>query len=86
MREGAAAAEPSDEDEVGPGGWIRRKRAEKSKDKSDPLLSSLGVFRVNLGKWKAHTQFQVLVFDGGAILGAEARRARREVTSTVVGA
>lgn len=84
VREGVAAADLSDSDEVTAGGWVRRKAKKDKGDKNDPLLSSLNVFRVNLGRWKAHTQYQVLAFDGRPLLGPRERVARKVVDSVVV--
>jgi hypothetical protein len=82
IREGDAAAEPSSDEEVRTGGWVKKRKQAKDKGK-DPLLSSLSAFRSNLGRWK-HNQFQVLVFPGTPILSAEEKNLRKEVDSVDV--
>lgn len=88
IREGAAAAEPSDDSdvEIRPGGWVRRK-VDKAKDKAkrDPLETSLSAFRATAKKW-GPAEYQVLAFSGGPLLSPEARAARKHVTSTPVDA
>lgn len=82
--EGAAAAEPSDKDEVSADGWVRRKVA-KASSKVTAMSSGLGVFRVNLTRWSSHNQYQVLAFSGGRISAAESA-ARKHPTCTAVDA
>lgn len=79
-QEDNAAATPLSDEEVGLGGWVRKKKA---KIVDNPLVSSLSSFRVNLGRWK-HNQYQVLVFPGTPLLSQAERNARRVVDSVDV--
>lgn len=81
MREGVEAAQPSSSDEVGPGGWVRRK-VPKSRSKNSALSSSLSVFRMK--PRREQKEFQVLAFLGIGILTPEERAGRRTVTSIQV--
>ncbi|BEI80265.1 hypothetical protein CcaverHIS002_0107940 [Cutaneotrichosporon cavernicola] len=77
IREGAEAALPTSGDEVGPGGWVKRKI---SKPKPGNALStSLSVFRMK--PQREQKEFQVLAFPGTAMLPPEERAGRRKVTS-----
>lgn len=60
-------------------------KEDKGSHTNDPLLSSLRVFCVNLGRRKAHTQYQFLAFDGRWLLGPRERVARTVVDGIVVG-
>lgn len=86
-REGDEAAELSEDDEVGPGGWVRRRKLSLSKAKQasngSTLPSSLGVFRVNMTRFSAQSKYQVLAFTGGSLLTPEERLARQTPTSTI---
>ncbi|WOO79237.1 Ubiquitin carboxyl-terminal hydrolase ZUFSP [Vanrija pseudolonga] len=85
-REGDEAAELSEDDEVGPGGWVRRRKLSLGKGKqasNSTLPSSLGVFRVNMTRFSSHTKYQVLAFTGGSLLTPEERLARQTPTSTI---
>lgn len=81
IREDAEAAKPSSSDEVGPGGWVRRKTP-NGKDKGSALGSSLSVFRMK--PRREQKEFQVLAFFGTGILTPEERAARRIVSSIQV--
>ncbi|KAL1409950.1 hypothetical protein Q8F55_003949 [Vanrija albida] len=84
-REGDEAAELSEDDEVGPGGWVRRRKMSLSKLKvgNGTLPSSLGVFRVNMNRFSSHTKYQVLAFTGGSLLTPDERLERQTPTSTI---
>lgn len=86
--EGAAAAAPSESDEVTADGWVRRKvvsKVAKASAKVHATGSGLSVFRVNLSRWSGHNQYQVLAFSGGRISAAESGK-RKHPTSTAVDA
>lgn len=77
IREGAEAAEPTSGDEVGPGGWVKRKI---SKPKPGNALGTLlSVFRMK--PQREQKEFQVLAFPGTALLTPVERADRRKVTS-----
>lgn len=80
VREGADAAQPTSGDEVGPGGWVKRKI---SKPKPGSALgTSLSVFRMK--PQREQKEFQVLAFPGTALLTPEERADRRKPTSVRV--
>lgn len=90
--EGAAAAAPSDSDEVTADGWVRRKVASKvvskvakAGTKVNAMGSGLNVFRVNLTRWSGHSQYQVLAFSGARLSAGESGK-RKHPTCTAVDA
>lgn len=86
--EGAAAAAPSDSDEVTADGWVRRKvvsKVAKAGQKVSAMGSGLNVFRVNLTRWSGHNQYQILAFSGGRIGAGESAK-RKHPTCTAVDA
>lgn len=85
--EGAAAAAPSDSDEVTADGWVRRKVVSKvaKAARGNAMGSGLSVFRVNLTRWSGHNQYQVLAFSGGRLSAGESGK-RKHPTCTAVDA
>ncbi|KLT38768.1 DUF1671-domain-containing protein [Cutaneotrichosporon oleaginosum] len=80
IREGADAAQPTSDDEVGPDGWVKRKI---KKPKSGSALStSLSVFRMK--PQREQKEFQVLAFPGTELLSLEQRADRRKPKSVRV--
>ncbi|EAL19277.1 hypothetical protein CNBH3760 [Cryptococcus deneoformans B-3501A] len=87
-----------DDEEITPSGWVRKKRALKSKISSpsstsrtliDPTsptqaIKTLNHFRVNLGNLSKHTQYQILMFTGGPVLSDSEKERRKIVSSTVI--
>lgn len=85
IREDTAASDPSSDEEMRSGGWVRKKKSKKTSSSGapEPLLSSLSPFRTNLGRWK-HNQFQVLVFPGTSMLSTAEKNVRKVVDSVDV--
>lgn len=97
-RSASTAIPIEDDEEITPSGWVRKKRTLKSKIPSpsstsrnliDPTpptqaIKTLNHFRVNLGNLSKHTQYQILMFTGGPVLGYSERERRKVVSSTII--
>lgn len=82
IREGADAAQPTSGDEVGPGGWVKRKVITPKPKPAGVLGTSLSVFRMK--PQREQKEFQVLAFPNTTELTSEERAARRKITSVQV--
>ncbi|OXG77798.1 hypothetical protein C349_05048 [Cryptococcus neoformans var. grubii Br795] len=97
-RSASTAIPIEDDEEITSSGWVRKKRTLKSKipssssasrnliDPTSPTqaIKTLNHFRVNLGNLSKHTQYQILMFTGGPVLGYSERERRKAVSSTII--
>ncbi|KAL7418476.1 hypothetical protein Q5752_006934 [Cryptotrichosporon argae] len=72
------------DEEIGRGGWVKKKVRKVVGNSAAGAKDALVPFRVNLSKLSSHAAYQVLVFTGGPVLTLAERAARKHVYSTQV--